>query len=165
MSNTNSKFYTNKQMANICGVSEPSMTNLVRTLELVPTKIGQYGRKYYNSKDLQRVKEHYKNKANSATKPKQAIKDEIIKEQQSHIDDLKNQIMVLNRQLEIKDSQIKTQNEQIKQNTILLSQAHTLTLQAQQSKVNSLSSETQQTSNMSTNVKKRRFWSWFTGKN
>ncbi|OTA71066.1 hypothetical protein, partial [Limosilactobacillus reuteri] len=120
---------------------------------------------YYNSKDLQRVKEHYKNKANSATKPKQAIKDEIIKEQQSHIDDLKNQIMVLNRQLEIKDSQIKTQNEQIKQNTILLSQAHTLTLQAQQSKVNSLSSETQQTSNMSTNVKKRRFWSWFTGKN
>lgn len=134
MANTNSKFYTNKEMARICGVSEASMTNLVKSLELAPVKTGKYGRKYYNSKALEKVKDHYRNKAKpSINSSKSATKDDIIKQQQSHIEDLQAQIKILNQQLEVKDSQIEIQNEQLKQNTQLLSQAHILTLQAQKS--------------------------------
>ena len=49
MANTNPKLYTNKEMARICNVSEASMTNLVKSLELAPVKTGKYGRKYYDS--------------------------------------------------------------------------------------------------------------------
>lgn len=133
MANTNSKFYTNKDMARICGVSEASMTNLVKSLELVPVKTGQYGRKYYDSKTLARVKAHYQNKSKPNTNTKSTTKDEIIKQQQEHIADLQSQIQTLNEQLKVKDSQITAQTEQVKQTSILLSQAHTLTLQAQQS--------------------------------
>lgn len=135
MTNTNSKLYTNKDMAKICNVSEASMTNLVKSLELVPVKTGKYGRKYYNSKDLEKVKKHYQHKAkSSANYSKSSIKDDIIKQQQDHIDDLKAQIKTLNEQLSVKDRQIEAQTEQIKQTSVLLSQAHTLTLQAQKSK-------------------------------
>lgn len=135
MANTNSKLYTNKDMARICDVSEASMTNLVKSLELVPIKTGKYGRKYYNSKDLKKVKDHYRNKPKaSANSSKSTTKDDIIKQQKDHIEDLKTQIKILNHQLEVKDSQIETQNQQLKQNTQLLSQAHILTLQAQKSK-------------------------------
>ena len=135
MANTNSKLFTNKDMAKICNVSEASMTNLVKSLKLVPIKTGKYGRKYYNSKDLERAKNHYRNKAKaSANSSKSTTKDDIIKQQQDHIEDLKAQIKTLNHQLEVKDSQIETQNQQLKQNTQLLSQAHILTLQAQKSK-------------------------------
>lgn len=135
MTNTNSKLYTNKDMARIFDVSEASMTNLVKSLELVPIKTGKYGRKYYNSKDLEKVKDHYRNKPKaSANSSKSTTKDDIIKQQQDHIEDLKTQIKTLNHQLEVKDSQIETQNQQLKQNTQLLSQAHILTLQAQKSK-------------------------------
>lgn len=135
MANTNSKLYTNKDMARICNVSEASMTNLVKSLGLVPVKTGKYGRKYYNSKDLKKIKIHYKNKAKSvANSSRSTIKDNIIKQQQNHIEDLKAQIKTLNHQLEVKDNQIETQNQQLKQNTQLLSQAHILTLQAQKSK-------------------------------
>lgn len=135
MANTNSKFYTNKDMARICNVSEASMTNLVKSLELVPIKTGKYGRKYYNGRALEKIKEHYKNKAKSSTNStKSSTKDDIIKQQQDHIDDLKAQIETLSRQLAVKDKQIEAQTEQVKQTSILLSQAHTLTLQAQKSK-------------------------------
>ena len=135
MANTNSKFYTNKDMARICNVSEASMTNLVKSLELVPIKTGKYGRKYYNGRALEKIKEHYKNKAKSSTNStKSSTKDYIIKQQQDHIDDLKAQIETLSRQLAVKDKQIEAQTEQVKQTSILLSQAHTLTLQAQKSK-------------------------------
>lgn len=134
MANTNSKLYTNKDMARICSVSEASMTNLVKSLELVPVKTGKYGRKYYNNKALEKVKDHYKNKAKpSINSSKSSTKDDIINQQQSHIEDLQAQIKILNQQLKVKDSQIEIQNEQLKQNTQLLSQAHILTLQAQKS--------------------------------
>lgn len=116
MANTNSKLYTNKDMARICDVSEASMTNLVKSLELVPIKTGKYGRKYYNSKDLEKVKDHYRNKPKaSANSSKSTTKDDIIKQQKDHIEDLKTQIKILNHQLEVKDSQIETQNQQLKQ--------------------------------------------------
>ena len=135
MTNTNSKLYTNKDMARACNVSEASMTNLVKSLELVPVKIGKYGRKYYNSKDLEKVKNHYKHKAKTpSNSSKSSIKDDIINQQNEHINDLKAQIKTLNEQLAVKDRQIEAQTEQIKQTSVLLSQAHTLTLQAQQSK-------------------------------
>ena len=133
MTNANSKFYTNKEMAKICGVSEASMTNLVKSLELAPVKTGQYGRKYYDSKALAQVKAHYQDKPKSNANTKSTTKDEIIKQQQEHIADLQSQIQTLNEQLKVKDSQITAQTEQVKQTSILLSQAHTLTLQAQQS--------------------------------
>lgn len=135
MTNTNSKFYTNKDMAKICNVSEASMTNLVKSLGLVPVKIGKYGRKYYNDEDLEKVKTHYRSKAKpSANSSKSSTKADIIKQQQDHINDLKAQIKTLNEQLAVKDRQIEAQTEQIKQTSVLLSQAHTLTLQAQKNK-------------------------------
>ena len=146
MANTNSKFYTNKDMARICGVSEASMTNLVKSLELVPVKTGQYGRKYYDSKTLARVKAHYQNKSKPNTNTKSTTKDEIIKQQQEHIADLQSQIQTLNEQLKVKDSQITAQTEQVKQTSILLSQAHTLTLQAQQSSDDKSAEETPESS-------------------
>ncbi|MGE9969644.1 hypothetical protein ACQRCL_07645 [Limosilactobacillus reuteri] len=146
MTNTNSKFYTNKDMAGICGVSEASMTNLVKSLELAPIKTGKYGRKYYDNKALEKVKEHYKNKAKtSSNSNKSTTKDYIIKQQQDHINDLKEQIKTLNNQLAVKDKQIEAQTEQVKQTSILLSQAHTLTLQAQKSKDDDLPKKTQET--------------------
>lgn len=135
MANTNSKFYTNKEMAKICGVSEASMTNLVKSSELAPVRMGKYGRKYYDSDALKKVKSHYKNKAKPSTNSaKVSTKDDIIKQQQDHIDDLKAQIKTLNEQLVVKDRQIEAQTEQIKQTSVLLSQAHTITLQAQKNK-------------------------------
>ncbi|WP_441794885.1 hypothetical protein [Limosilactobacillus reuteri] len=135
MANTNSKLYTNKEMARVCNVSEASMTNLVKSLELAPLKTGKYGRKYYDINALNRVKKHYRNKAKPSTNSTKApTKDNIIKQQQDHINDLKAQIETLTRQLAVKDKQIEAQTEQVKQTSILLSQAHTLTLQAQKSK-------------------------------
>lgn len=131
MANTNSKLYTNKEMARICSVSEASMSNLIKALELAPIKMGKYGRKYYDISVLKQVKRHYSNKANSTTNNKKSNKKSIIQAQQAHINDLERQVDVLNQQLKIKDSQISAQLAQIKQNTVLLSQAHTLTLQAQ----------------------------------
>lgn len=161
MANTNSKFYTNKEMAKICGVSEASMTNLVKSLELVPVKTGKYGRKYYNSKALEKAKNHYKNKAKASTNSgKPTIKDDIIKQQQNHIEDLKAQIKTLNHQLEVKDSQIETQNQQLKQNTQLLSQAHILTLQAQKSMDNDESSPEKAQKQPETVSKNDHGWIW-----
>lgn len=146
MANTNSKLYTNKAMAGICNVSEASMTNLVKSLGLVPVKTGKYGRKYYDGNALTLVKNHYKSKANSSTNStKASTKDSIIKQQQDHIDDLRAQIITLNEQLKVKDKQIELQGEQIKQTSILLSQAHALTLQAQKGKDSTSSEVTSET--------------------
>ena len=161
MANTNPKLYTNKDMARICNVSEASMTNLVKSLELAPVKTGKYGRKYYDSKALTMVKNHYKNKSKHLTNSSKSTKDNIIKQQQDHIDDLKAQIETLNQQLAIKDKQIEAQTEQVKQTSILLSQAHTLTLQAQ-NRLDDKSTEKaaegpQQASENSHGL----FWKWF----
>lgn len=162
MANTNSKLYTNKEMARVCNVSEASMTNLVKSLELAPLKTGKYGRKYYDINALNRVKKHYRNKAKPSTNSTKApTKDNIIKQQQDHINDLKAQIETLTRQLAVKDKQIEAQTEQVKQTSILLSQAHTLTLQAQ-NRLDDKSTEKaaegpQQASENSHGL----FWKWF----
>lgn len=162
MANTNYKFYTNKDMARICNVSEASMTNLVKSLELAPVKAGKYGRKYYNSNALEKVKAHYKNKAKpSANSSKSSTKDDIIKQQQDHIDDFKAQIDVLTHQLEIKDQQIAAQTEQVKQTSTLLSQAHTLTLQAQKGKDNDLPENAQNTPEKPSDDTHWLFWKLF----
>lgn len=162
MTNTNSKLYTNKDMAGICGVSEASMTNLVKSLGLTPTKTGKYGRKYYSSKSLAKVKQHYQNKANSSSNTsKSSTKDDIIKQQQDHIDDLKRQIETLNHQLEVKDKQIETQTEQVKQTSILLSQAHTLTLQAQKKQDDKLPNESRKHSQEPPEDSHGLFWRIF----
>ncbi|ULQ49345.1 helix-turn-helix domain-containing protein [Liquorilactobacillus nagelii] len=131
MANTNSEFYTNKEMAKICNVSESSMTNLAKSLELAPVKTGKYGRKYYDSGALIQVKAHYKNKTKPNANSKTSTKDDIIQQQQDHIADLQSQIKTLNDQLAVKDKQIEAQTDQVKQTSVLLSQSHTLTLQAQ----------------------------------
>lgn len=168
MANTNSKLYTNKEMAKLCDVSEASMTNLVKSLGLAPVKTGQYGRKYYDSKALSQVKAHYQDKSKSnANSNKTTTKDDMIRQQQDHIDDLKAQIEVLNQQLAVKDKQIEAQTEQVKQTSILLSQAHTLTLQAQKSNDDGASVKSVDGSETSKNndVEHRGFWShWFNRK-
>lgn len=163
MANTNSKFYTNKDMAKACGVSESSMTNLVKSLGLTPVKTGKYGRKYYNDAALKMVKSHYSNKNNSVpNSARPSTKDGIIREQQEHINDLKAQIEVLNHQLAIKDRQIETQTEQVKQTSILLSQAHTLTLQAQNGLDDkSSSAKTTEGTPETPNDSHGLFWKWF----
>ena len=164
MANTNSRFYTNKELAMICNVSEASMTNLIKSLELTPVKVGGYGRKYYNNDVLRQVKAHYKAKTKSATKP--STKDDIIEQQQSHIEDLRSQIDILTQQLAVKDSQIETQNEQLKQNAQLLSQAHVLTLQAQKSNDGEMYMKGQNGPETAKNNNEgHRFWSrWSSGK-
>lgn len=162
MANTNSKFYTNKDMATICNVSEASMTNLVKSLGLAPVKVGKYGRKYYNSEDLEKVKTHYKNKAkSSANSSKSSTKADIIKQQQDHINDLKAQIKTLNEQLAVKDKQIEAQTEQIKQTSVLLSQAHTLTLQAQKNKDGQLLDKQPERPKKSAEESHGLFWKMF----
>lgn len=131
MANSNYKFYTNKEMAMICNVSEPSMTNLAKRLKLAPVKTGEYGRKYYDSKALAQVKAHYNNKPKPNANSKTSTKDDIIQQQQDHIADLKSQINTLNGQLAVKDKEIEAQIDQVKQISMLISQAHALTLQAQ----------------------------------
>ena len=109
MANTNSKFYTNKDMARICNVSEASMTNLVKSLELVPIKTGKYGRKYYNGRALEKIKEHYKNKAKSSTNStKSSTKDDIINQLTARVNEQAEIIKLLKKQLTIKDEQIAT---------------------------------------------------------
>ena len=162
MTNTNSKFYTNKDMAKACGVSEASMTNLVKSLGLTPVKTGKYGRKYYNDAVLKMVESHYNHKAKSMTNsPKPSTKDNIIRQQQEHINDLKAQIEVLNHQLSIKDKQIEAQTEQVKQTSILLSQAHTLTLQAQNSLDDKSPEKAAEGPRQASEDSHGLFWKWF----
>lgn len=109
-------------MASVLDVSGASITALVNKWQLKPTKTGQYNRKYYSSKDTERILNHYRNKAKTKTKSARPVsKDEIIAA-------LRDQVKQQQHQLDVKDDQISELNEQLKMAQVNLNQSQQLQL-------------------------------------
>lgn len=91
------------ELSRVTGVSGASITVLVKKWKLRPTKTGEYNRKYYSTKDCQRIIDYYSSKAKTGTKTatKTAAKDEIIQTLREQIEDQRHQIDQLNEQLKM----------------------------------------------------------------
>lgn len=103
MTNTKTKPMTITELSRVTGVSGASITDLVKKWKLKPTKTGEYNRKYYSTKDCQRIIDYYSSKAKTETKTatKTATKDEIIQTLREQIEDQRHQIDQLNEQLKM----------------------------------------------------------------
>ncbi|MEK1295448.1 hypothetical protein HCY73_09905 [Limosilactobacillus fermentum] len=87
------------ELSRVTGVSGASITALVKKWKLKSTKTGEYNRKYYSTKDCQRIIDYYSSKAKTGTKT--ATKDEIIQTLREQIEDQRHQIDQLNEQLKM----------------------------------------------------------------
>lgn len=122
MAKTKTKSMTISEMASVLGVSGASITALVNKWQLKPTKTGQYNRKYYSSKDTERILNHYHNRAKTKTKSTKPVsKDDIIAA-------LRDQVKQQQHQLDVKDDQISELNEQLKMAQVNLNQSQQLQL-------------------------------------
>ena len=102
MVKTKTKSMTITELSRVTGVSGASITALAKKWKLKPTKTGEYNRKYYSTKDCQRIIDYYSSKAKTGAKTtKTATKDDLIEALREQVKDQRNQIDQLNEQLKM----------------------------------------------------------------
>lgn len=107
------KFYNQRQIANILGISKATASRYLSKLDISYTE--ENGAKLYSETVLKQLKSEIKSSKISAIKRTVPTATELLQNQveqlQEQIKQLKEEIQILNNQLKIKDEQIKTANK------------------------------------------------------
>lgn len=107
------KFYNQRQIADILGISKATASRYLSKLDISYTE--ENGAKLYSETVLKQLKSEIKSSKISAIKRTVPTATELLQNQveqlQEQIKQLKEEIQILNNQLKIKDEQIKTANK------------------------------------------------------